>query len=99
MKQFKDFGIKSNPTGFVGDKIKIDRIINRGIIVNDFKVEDSKYGGGGKKCLYLQVTINDIKHVVFVGSKSLIDMIEQVPKSEFPFKTTITTENQRLEFA
>jgi hypothetical protein len=35
---------------------------------------------------------------MFTGSKSLIEMIEQVPKANFPFKTIIITENDRPEF-
>jgi hypothetical protein len=57
-----------------------------------------KYGTGGTKCLYLQIELNETKHVMFTGSKSLIEMIEQVPKANFPFKTTIITENDRPEF-
>ena len=98
MKQFKDFGIKPAIQSLTGDKIKIERIINREIKVYDYRIEDSKYGGGGKKCLYLQIEIGETKHVVFIGSKSLIDLIQQVPKIDFPFITTIVKENERLEF-
>lgn len=98
MHQFKDFGIKSKPQTFIGDKIKMNKVLNREIVVHDYRIEDSKYGTGGNKCLYLQIEINDTKHVMFTGSKSLIEMIEQVPKSSFPFKTTIITENDRPEF-
>lgn len=101
MKNFKDFGIKTSPDdGFTGDKIKIDRIINREIIVHKFKIEDSKYKEkGSKKCLTLQISINDSKHIVFSGSKSLMDLIGQVPEDGFPFIATIIKENERLEFS
>lgn len=81
-----------------GDKIKIDRILNREIIVHDFKIEKSKYEKGNGRCLYLQIEVNQTKHVVFTGSAGLIDAIEQVPKSSFPFSTTIVRENERFEF-
>ena len=98
MKQFKDFGIKPTLQSLTGDKIKIERILNREIEVYDFRIEDSKFGNGSNKCLYLQIAIGDTKHVVFTGSTVLIQLIEQVPKSEFPFKTTIIKENDRFEF-
>lgn len=95
MKDFKDFGIKTSLQSFTGDKIKMERILNREISVYDFRIEDSKFKG---KCLYLQIAIADIKYVVFTGSGALIEMIQQVPKIEFPFKTTILKENERFEF-
>lgn len=98
MKQFKDFGIKPALQSLVGDKIKIDRIINREITVYDFRIEDSKYGNGNSKCLYLQIGIAETKHVVFTGSTVLIQLIEQVPKTEFPFTTIIVKDNDRFEF-
>lgn len=98
MKQFKDFGIKLDFQGMVGDKIKVDRVLNREIVVMDFKIEESKFEGRGK-CLYMQIELNGIKHVMFIGSKRLIELIEMVPKAEFPFKTTIIKENERLEFS
>ena len=36
--------------------------------------------------------------VVFTGSKTLMDLISQVPKDGFPFKTTIKKNDKRLEF-
>lgn len=98
MKQFKDFGIKSTISYFQGEKINMHKLLNRQIIVHDFKLEDSKYGKGNEKCLYIQISVGDAMRVVFTGSKSLIDAIQQVNKSDFPFITTIVKENERLEF-
>ena len=58
MRTFKEFGIKPASKSFIGDKIKIDRIVNREIVVLDYKVEDSKYNKGNGKCLYLQIEFN-----------------------------------------
>jgi len=96
MKKFKDLGIK--PTlqqGFVGDKIKMERILNRTITVHDFRIEDSKFKG---KYLCLQITLDDTKRVVFTGASALIDTIQRVPKTDFPFVTTIVRELERYEF-
>lgn len=98
MRTFKEFGIKPASKSFIGDKIKIDRIINREIVVLDYKVEDSKYNKGNGKCLYLQIELQGTRHVVFIGSTVLMEMIQQVPAEEFPFATTIVRENHRFEF-
>jgi hypothetical protein len=96
MRQFKDFGIETLRPGFVGDKIKIERILNREIIIHEFRIEESKYNG---KCLYLQIGIGEVKYVVFSGSRFLIEMIQKVPISEFPFKSTIIKTNDHFEFS
>lgn len=98
MKQFKDLGIKTELHSFTGDKIKIERILNRKIVVHEFKIENSKFAGGSTKCLHLQISIGDVKHVVFTGSTVLMDMIQKVDKADFPFETMIVKENERFEF-
>ena len=99
MKNFKDFGIQPARPGLTGDKIKMHKILNREIIIYDFRIVDSKFKDKGNgKCLYLQIGIGDTKNVVFTGSAFLMEAIEQVPKTEFPFKTTIVKENDRLDF-
>lgn len=97
MKQFSEFGIKPSLPGFIGDKIKIERVLNRKIIIHDFRIEDSKFGNK-TKCLYLQIELNATKHIIFTGSYGLLEQIQQVPKSEFPFTATIIKENDRYEF-
>lgn len=96
MNSFKDFGITTESTGFTGDKIKIERLLNKKIVVEDYKIEDSKYGPG--KCLHLQIIVDDCKRVVFKGSKNLIMQIEQVPKDKFPFETIIIADDRVLKF-
>lgn len=96
---FKDFGIKPALKKFTGEKIKIDKILNREIIVNDWKIEDSKFVDKGDKCLYLQIDFGGEKRVLFSGSKVLMDMIKQVPIEKFPFSTTIVKQDEHLEFS
>lgn len=95
MRQFSEFGIKPKPAGFIGDKIKLTRVLNREIIVHDYRIEDSNFKG---KRLDLQIEINGNKHILFTGSKTLIDMIQNVSEEDFPFKTTIITENEIPQF-
>lgn len=102
MNRFSQFDIKPTSKGFEGDKIKMDRILNREIIVHDFKIEDSKVKAfqekGSGKCLHLQISFNNEMHIVFTSSGGLIETIQQVPAGAFPFTTTIVRENDRFKF-
>ncbi len=98
MKNFKDLGVKSDFQTFVGDKRKMHQLLNRVIIILDYKIVDSKYKENCDKCLHLQLQIGDVKHVAFTGSKPLMDTLEKVPKTDFPFTTTIVKENDWYEF-
>lgn len=97
MNQFKDFNIHADLSSFTGDKIKIDKVLNKEIKVLDFKIEDSKVKPG-TKLLTLQIEKSDENHVIFSGSKYLIQQIEQVKKEQFPFTTTIVKESEILKF-
>lgn len=97
MNAFSDFQITISQKNFTGDKIKIDRILNCPIVVADYKIEPSKYEGKGN-CLHLQIEHKNNKHVVFTGSKGLMDQIQKVPRDKFPFKATIVKENEMYQF-
>jgi hypothetical protein len=100
MKRFEEFNIKTAAKGFEGDKIKIAKILDREILIHDYKIEDSKHfkDRGNGKCLHLQISLNNEKHIVFTGATGLIETITQVPKEDFPFITTIREENDRYKF-
>lgn len=97
MKSFKDFNIKPKISSLVGDKIKIERVLNREITVTNYKVDDSKVNEN-TKFLTLEFQMAGNKHILFTGSVYLIQMIEEVPKGGFPFKTIIVKENENYEF-
>lgn len=97
MKNFKDFNIKPQITTLVGDKIKIDRVLNRLITVTDYKIEPSKHYENTQR-LTLEFQMNGNNHILFTASTVLIQMIEKVPKGSFPFQTTIVKENEYFEF-
>ena len=100
MKNFSQFNIQAPTKGFEGDKIKMSRILNREIVVHAFKIEDSKVfkEKGSGKCLQLQISFNNEKHIIFTSASGLIEVIKQIPDSGFPFSTTIIQENDRFIF-
>lgn len=97
MKNFKDFGIKPAVLNFTGEKIKIDRILNVDVTVLDFAINPSKIKED-TEYLTLQIEKSGTKHILFTGSKILIQMIKQIPKTSFPFNTTIKRDNEYYEF-
>lgn len=101
MNSFKQFNIKPVTQGFVGDKIKIVKIIGKEIEVHDYKIEESKVfkDRGTGKCLHLQIKFNGEMHIVFTSAVGLINAIEQIPRDGFPFMTIIIQENDRYYFS
>lgn len=102
MNKFNQFGITVTAKSFVGDKIQVTKILDKEIVVYDHRIEEStvqKYRErGADKCLHLQISINDVKHVLFTSSRPLIEAIQKVPQTGFPFTTTIIEENKRFKF-
>lgn len=100
MKQFKDLSTEAIEDGFTGDKISIDRILNRKITVHKFRISPSRFpeSRGNGKCLCLQIGIEENKHVVFTGSVILQKLINQLKEEDFPFSTIIVKQDKRLEF-
>lgn len=97
MFNFKDLGINPQNPQFSGKKIDVDDILNVEVIVHGFEIKDSTKKQG-TKYLTLQIEKDQVKRVVFTGSRNLMDVIAQVPKDKFPFKTTIVKQDKRLEF-
>lgn len=99
MKNFSDLGINVEPSGFTGPKIKIGKILNKQITVEDYRIGPSKFAKNGEECLCLQILLNGEKHIVFTGSKRLMNTIKKVAKADMPFTTTIIEEDDRYEFS
>lgn len=97
MKSFAELGIKITDKGLTGEKIKIEKILNVQIVINNYKIVESKFEGKGS-CLHLQITYKNEMRVLFTGSKGLIEQIEQVGKSNLPITATIVKEDERFEF-
>lgn len=101
MNNFNEFNITLKEPQLTGQKIDINEILNEPIEVYDFLVKPSKFskdGNAPKDCLHFQIKFEGKDRVIFNGSGNLIHQIRQVPKDKFPFKTTITKKDKRLQF-
>lgn len=94
VKRFSDMGISQATKRFVGDKIKISKTLDIEIMIHFYEIKPSKYPErGSENCLYLQISIEGVKHVAFSISKYLMKTIQQVPEPNFPFLTKIVKED------
>lgn len=93
MKRFSDFA--TNDTVMTGDKIKLDDILSKEIVIKGFKVADSKYNKS--KVLTLQFELNEKEYIVFTGSNVLIEQSEKY-KDEMPFIVKIEKINKFYTF-
>lgn len=99
VKSFKDFDIELTRTALTGDKIDMDDLLNREIVITAFSIDTSKFPekGNGMR-LTLQFIIDGRERVVFTGSLQLQDLIKKVDQNNFPFSTTIIKQNKGFKF-
>ena len=97
MNSFSDFKIDTNI--LMGDKIKMEDILNVNIEVHAFKIVPSKHPKEGvEKCLHIQIKSNEKDSVLFTSSNVLIDQIGKVPKDGFPFSAKVLKSGKCLRF-
>lgn len=97
LKKFSDFASEED-FSFTGDKLKIEEIVGKEVIVKGCKIGKSKYSkNGDDKVLTLYYEISDVDHVTFTGSSVLIDQSEKY-KDEMPFTTKIEKVNKFYTF-
>ncbi|MBF0232295.1 MAG: hypothetical protein HQK65_04555 [Desulfamplus sp.] len=95
MKKFSDFAKDINKID--GDKIKIEDILNKDIVVTDGRISKSKYRS--ENCLTIQFNFlnKQEKHIFFTGSSVLIDQY-QTYKENIPFQCQIRKINKYFSF-
>jgi len=99
MKAFKDFEVKPVANVFIGDKIKMMKVLNSTIIVNAYKIEVSQYPKNKSgNVMTLQITHVGEKGIIFTGSDYLMQQIQQIPDDGFPFQTVIVKNGEHFEF-
>ncbi|MBN9293759.1 MAG: hypothetical protein J0G96_07260 [Flavobacteriia bacterium] len=96
MKKFSDLGIRNETNHFIGNKVQINWILNKEIIVHAYIISPSKIKG---EYAQIQIEFNEMKHVLFTGSTVLINTLNQISKDSFPFSTTIVQVGKYYEFS
>jgi len=95
MKSFNQMNIKPKESQFTGEKIRIDKVLTKDIVVHNYVIEPSKFEGNRLK---MQIELNSEKRIIFTGSTNLMHMIGEVEKTNFPFQTKIIKNDDRFDF-
>ena len=85
MNRFSEFASEDGPLD--GDKIRLDDILNKEIIIKDYRISKSKYEGKGDYTT-IQIEDNGLQQVIFTGSRVLAAQCEKY-KDMMPFVATI----------
>ncbi len=80
-----------------GKKKRLDEILNREIIVTDFRITKSKRKEG-TDCLQIQFMMDDDVFVAFTGSSVLSDQIQSA-RDNIPFRGTVVKVDKYYSFS
>ena len=89
MHRFSDFAADDEKP-LDGEKVRLDNLLNKEIIISAVKIKMSKFKDHGDKCATVQFyeETDDRKRIFFTGSGVIINMLEKY-KDEIPFITTV----------
>ena len=97
MNKFSDFGISTGM--LIGDKMKVEDVLNLDLEVHNFQIKDSKHPKPGfEKCLHLQIRIGGVDRVLFTSSTVLLGQIQKIPKNGLPFSAKIVKNGKSYQF-
>ncbi|NDV46129.1 hypothetical protein D0T49_03620 [Paludibacter sp. 221] len=93
MKKFSELGIEieTGKNMFQVPKIQITEIINCEIEVLDFEKDITTRHGDGRYILKIKYNGNEYKF--FTNAAKIKEALDKIPKTEFPFQTTIKQES------
>ncbi|MFZ4705421.1 MAG: hypothetical protein ACOYMF_05375 [Bacteroidales bacterium] len=97
MKKFGDLNIIQPNQPFSGEKIKLYNILNREIIITDFRIVASKFNNSDSQRLDLEIELDNVKRITWTGSKRLIDTMNQISKEDLPFQTIIVKDGESFK--
>lgn len=91
------FGDFAEEEAFDGDKIRLDEIMNKEILVTGFKIKDS-HQKKGTQYLTIHFELDNKRHVTFTGSIVLMDQLKKY-ESHIPFLSVIKKINRHYTFS
>jgi hypothetical protein len=59
MNKYSDFGIETKNNGFLGDKIRVKKILGKEIVIHAYKVEPTKHFNKSDNYLSIQIEIKE----------------------------------------
>ena len=94
MKKFADFSEEG--TQLPGDKVKIDTILNKPIVITGYRISPSKFDKPDYLCI--QFEFEGKVYVVFTGSTVLMRQMRKY-QNQIPFETTIVQHDKYFTFS
>ncbi len=91
------FGDFAEEDAFDGDKLRLDEILNKEILVTGYKIKDS-HQKKGTQYLTIHFELGGEKHVTFTGSAVLMDQLKKY-ESHLPFLAIIKKINRHYTFS
>lgn len=95
MNRFSDFSTEQ----LIGEKISIDKILNKEIKVLAFRLKNSKIEKGSTYAqIQIQIELHGELRVIFTNSTVLKEQLQRY-KEHLPFCTTIIKNNKYFSFS
>lgn len=95
MKKFSELDIETPILPFVGDKIKISKLLNKDIVVLNYRIGDSKYNDkASNNVLTLHIQFEGESRILFTGSTVLMNQLRSTKPEHFPFSAIIVKEGE-----
>lgn len=93
-EKFSDF---AEDGVFEGDKVKLDDILNKEILITGYKIKDS-HQKKGTQYLTIHFELDGKQHITFTGSTVLMDQLKRY-ESHLPFLSAIKKINRHYTFS
>jgi hypothetical protein len=87
--KFSDFATEEKPLD--GEKMSIDAVVNKEVLILGFKTGQSKFKEGGYTTV--QFELDGTRHVFFTGSQVLADQLQKY-QANLPFQATVQKINR-----
>ena len=81
------FGDFAEEESFEGEKLRLDEVLNKEILVTGYKIKDS-HQKKGKQYLTIHFELDGKQHITFTGSIVLMNQLKKY-ESHLPFLATI----------
>lgn len=91
------FGDFAEEEVFDGEKLRLDEILNKEILVTGFRIKES-HQKKGTQYLTIHLEINGVQHITFTGSVVLMDQLKKY-ESHLPFLAIIKKINRHYTFS
>ena len=95
MLSFDQLGV-SIDRRFSGQRIRINNVLDRQVIVHDMEIRESKIKSKDasiQQCVYIDLEVDGERRLLFGSYRYIIEQCTKIPKDSYPFSCTITNDH------